>query len=85
MRPACYRKEPVSLAASKLFFPSKRHINLTAMDMAIGTLLLTLLFPVAFADGIEWQAMLKPQGGGVRYNGDGVPSLMPLTIPVHLL
>ncbi|EIE27433.1 hypothetical protein COCSUDRAFT_39101 [Coccomyxa subellipsoidea C-169] len=70
------RKEPVSLAASKLFVPSKRRINVTAMEMAIGTLLLTLLFPVAFADGIEWQAMLKPQGGGVRYNGDATPDLI---------
>jgi hypothetical protein len=50
-----------------------------AIDMAMGTFLLMLLFPAALGDNIAWEAMLKPQGGEVRYDGDGAASLIPCT------
>lgn len=43
------------------------------MDVKLiaGYVLMMLLFPEALGDAIDWNAMLQPQGGGVRYDGDG--------------
>ena len=44
-----------------------------SMDVTLtaGFVLMMLLFPEALGDAIDWKAMLQPQGGGVRYDGDG--------------
>ncbi|CAL8463361.1 g2895 [Coccomyxa elongata] len=56
-----------------LFFRELNARRFARMDVKFiaGYVLMMLLIPEALGDAIDWEAMLQPQGGGVRYDGDG--------------